>query len=222
MKKILTISFVLIILMSTMLTAFAGSSFVSSPSKNLAPELIASENASDGCTAQIVITAYADRANLGEKEADVLTKAYAIIASAQDLGKVDADIADLAKELNIDSADFAVSELFDIRYINCDGHEVHGEFTITIKPTSTENFAAMLHYNGTEWEVIESEVKDGEITFVAELFSPFAIMVHSDLPAASSNATPWIIGGIALLLILIIIIILILVSRKKKKNEQEQ
>ena len=221
MKKILTISFVLVILMSTMLTAFAGGSFVSSPSKNLAPELIEFQNASDACTAQIVITAYADRANLGEK-ADVLTKAYAVIASAQDLGKVDADIADLAKELNVDSADFAVSELFDIRYINCDGHEVHGEFTITIKPTSTENFAAMLHYTGSDWEVIEGEVKDGEITFVAELFSPFAIIVHSDLPAASSNATPWIIGGIALLLILIIIIILILISRKKKKNEQEQ
>ena len=221
MKKILTISFVLVILMSTMLTAFAGGSFVSSPSKNLAPELIEFQNASDACTAQIVITAYADRATLGEK-ADVLTEAYAIIVSAQDLGEVDADIADLAKELNVDSAGFAVSELFDVTYVDCDGHEVHGEFTITIKPTSTENFAAMLHYNGTEWEVIESEVKDGEITFVAELFSPFAIMVHSDLPAASSNATPWIIGGIALLLILIIIIILILVFRKKKKNEQEQ
>jgi hypothetical protein len=221
MKKILTISFVLIILMSTMLTAFAGGSFVSSPSKNLAPELIEFQNASDACTAQIVITAYADRANLGEK-ADVLTEAYAIIASAQDLGKVDADIADLAKELNIDSADFAVSELFDIRYINCDGHEVHGEFTITIKPTSTENFAAMLHYTGSDWEVIEGEVKDGEITFRADLFSPFAIMVHDGLPTAPCHTTPCLCCIILLLIILILIIIILILVFRKKKNEKEQ
>lgn len=221
MKKLVTIVFVALILACTVLTAFAANgSFVSSPSKNLAPVLVKAENKSEACTARVIITSYADRATLGDK-AVYMTNAYNAIATAQNLGALDADVEALAKELGIDVADFAVSDLFDISYVDCDGHEQHGVFTITIKPTSTENFAAVLHFTGSSWEVIEGEVENGEITFETELFSPFAIMVHQGLPASSGNATPWIIGGIALLLIILIIIILLLISRKKKKEAQE-
>ena len=221
MKKFVTVVFAALILVTSVFAAMAANgSFISSPSKSLAPVLVYAENESEECTAQVVITSYADRATLGDK-AEQLTDAYAAIAGTKDLGTMSADIAALAEELNISSTDFAVSDLFDISYVDCDGHEEHGAFTITIKPTTAENFAAMLHFTGSEWEVIEGEVENGEITFEAELLSPFAIMMHNGLPASSGNATAWIIAGVSLLIVLIIVILLLL-SRKKKKTAEEK
>lgn len=222
MKKIFTFAAVLMIVLTLSVSAFAANgAFVSSPSKTLAPELIDAENASPDCEADIVITSYADRTSLDEHALDELAAAYSEIASVEDLGSLSESIATLAENLGVSSEGFAVSELFDISYVDCDGHQSHEEFTITFKPASVENLVAVLHYTDSEWEIVPSKVENGEVTIVTKLFSPFALLVHTDMPTEqpTAGALPWIIGGIVLLLI-ILAIILILLSRKKKKAEQ--
>ena len=65
MKKILMAICMALMMLSVGVTAFAASgSFTSSPSANRAPTVVEFENASEDCTATIVIYAYADRDSL--------------------------------------------------------------------------------------------------------------------------------------------------------------
>lgn len=182
MKKILAFSMVLLLalLMTVAVTADPGA-FISSPSGNSAPTLIDFSNESDACTAEIKICAYSDRDTLDDAARAKLEEAYASIVGTTDLGSLNSALKDLAEKLQISSDQLAVSDLFDISYVDCDAHTDHGEFTITLKPTVLENYACLLHYNGSAWELVEySEVsEDGaHLTFVTDDLSPFAIVVH--------------------------------------------
>ena len=114
-----------------------------------------------------------------------------------------------------------MSELFDISNSACEGHETHGAFTITIKPTTTDNVAALLHYTEGAWEVLPVEEQNGELTFETETLSPFAIMMHAGLPAADtcSAALCWTIAAIAAVIVIVLIIV-ILVRKKKGDNKK--
>ena len=85
MKKIIFLA--LIILLAVSMTAItpAAGSFVESPSKSLAPELISFENESEACAADLIITAYAERTNLDDDARAALESAYNAIASAENL-----------------------------------------------------------------------------------------------------------------------------------------
>jgi hypothetical protein len=221
MKKIVVLVLAVLMVATMSVGAFAASgAFVESPSKQLAPELVSFDNESDACTAILIITAYADRAELDAAAVAALEKAYAEIAGTENLGTLDDEVAALAEELGIPAADLAVSDLFDISYSDCDTHEEHKKFTIVIKPEATTNVAAILHYTAEGWEVIPAEIKDdGTLTFESELFSPFAIMTHNGLPA--SCCCGWICWLIILLIVLLIIIIIVVLVRKKKKNNDK-
>ena len=87
MKKILMAIFMALMMLSVGVTAFAASgSFTSSPSANRAPTVVEFENASEDCTATIVIYAYADRDSLDAAAKAKLESAYASVAAAKDLG----------------------------------------------------------------------------------------------------------------------------------------
>ena len=217
MKKILAIMFACALALSLGLTAFASGAFVASPSAQRAPELVAAENASDACPAQIVITAYADRTSLDEAGAAAMAAAYAEIAAAADLGTMTPALAALADELGIPSTDLSVSDLFDVSYTNCEPHDEHGAFTVTVKPVSAENACGVLHYMDGEWELISCEVEDGEITFVADSFSPFAIVVHNGLPACF----PWALVIAIIVAVLVAAVVVVVVLKKKKENTKE-
>ena len=222
MKKILAVAFALLLVVTTNLVAFAaGGSFVNSPSAQAAPILVEAENKTETCEAFVIVTAYSDRKTLDEEAQNKLLDAYEAIAATADLGTLSADVAAVADKLGIPSSELAVSELFDISYSNCEPHETHLGFAITIKPTSVENFAAILHYDGTEWEVIEGVVADDEIVFFAETLSPFAIMVHTGTVVQPSTVVwPWILA--VLLLLLIVALIAWLMSKKKKAQSREK
>lgn len=216
MKKILAIMFACALALSLGLTAFASGAFVASPSAQRAPELVAAKNASDACPAQIVITAYADRTSLDEAGAAAMAAAYAEIAAAADLGTMTPALAALADELGIPSTDLSVSDLFDVSYTNCEPHDEHGAFTVTVKPVSAENACGVLHYVDGEWELLSCEVEDGEITFVADSLSPFAIVVHNGLP----NGFPWWII-IVIVAVAAAATVVTVVLKKKKENTKE-
>lgn len=217
MKRTVAVLFALLLMANLFVVCFAEDNvFVSSPSTVQAPELIEGKNETTSCPAEVVITSYADRSKLGVENVIALEAAYNALATTEDLGVLSADIQALAEELKVSSADFAVSDLFDISYSNCDAHMEHGVFSIKLKPASTEGFVAMLHYTESGFEVIEGTVENGTITFDTPSLSPFAIMVHSDLPENPNFALWWL----WLLLLLLLIIIIIVVSSKKKAEKK--
>ncbi len=218
MKKFFVLMFVCALALTLSLTALAGGAFVASPSAQRAPELVAAENASDACRAQIVITSYADRASLGEAGAAAMAAAYAEIAATADLGAMTSALASLADELDIPSTDFAISDLFDVSYTNCESHDAHGAFTVTVKPVSAENACGVLHYVDGEWELLSCEVEDGEITFVADSLSPFAIVVHNGLP---DGFQWWILIVIVAVLVVAAAVVVVVVLKKKKEGAKE-
>jgi hypothetical protein len=225
MKKFLAVAFALLLIATTNTVAFAAGSFVSSPTGQNAPVLVEFDNESEECEAEVKITAYSDREALSEEAKNDLVEAYEAIAGAEDIGTLSADIAAVADKLGLSSKALVVSDLFDVSYSNCDVHQAHRGFTITIKPTSVENFAAILHYEDAEWEVIEGSVENGEIVFFTESLSPFAIMVYEGTPVEqpSDNVSPWFVSFLLLILLLVIALIVWLTSKKKKaQGEQKQ
>lgn len=189
MKKILALCLAVIMLFSVSVTTLAAGTFVSSPSGNDAPVVEDFENESEDCDSTIKITSFADRDSLPADIREKMEKAYEQIAANADLTDLSDELATLAKKAGVDSEDLAVSDLFDISYFNCDDHDEHGYFTITLKTEALANFVALLHLNGSKWEVVKSAKVTGngaKLTFKIDDFSPFAIVVNK---AATSPVT---------------------------------
>ena len=186
MKKLLAIGLIIMIAMTFSVTVFADpGAFVNSPSYNGAPVLVDYETPED-CDAVVTITSYANRHTLPDDTRLMIEQAYSDIASGTDLTKLNNKLAELAENLGISVEDLAVSELFDLSMTGCDHHDGH-DLDIVIQPITLGNFVSLLHYNGTEWELIENaEVHENgfHLTFSIDDFSPFAIVVNTgDAPA---------------------------------------
>ena len=221
---------ILILLLTVSLTvsAFADpGSFVSSPSSNGAPDFIEGSVDNDGCSATIVVRAYSDRSEFSEEDRTKIEEAYASIVAAVDPSALNEDLAALAKELSITPEQFAVSELFDISYKNCEDHASHGNiFKATIEPKLLDNFACLMYFDGNQWKIVEEiEIsEDGkEITFKADAFAPFAIVVHDGSAVIpQEDITPIVVGGsIAGVASLAGIFFLIFFLLKKKKSVED-
>jgi hypothetical protein len=191
MKKILTVLMMLALVMCMSVSVFAGG-FVSSPSINLAPELVEFKNKDKNCTAEIVTVSFAERDTLPESERIPLNAAYASIVDNTDIGTLNADIAKIAEDLGVTTKDLVVSDLFDMYSTGCKNHEEHGKFEITLKADTLKNFVCLLHYTDSDskWTVVkDAEVtKDGmHLEFTEGEFSPFAIVVSSKNLEPKSN-----------------------------------
>lgn len=192
MKKLLTICMVLVLALAMSTSLLAAGSFVSSPSGNPAPELVEGTNTTEGCEAELIITAYADRANLSEEARQAIETVYAAIVGTEDLGSLHTGLADIAAAKGTTTDKLAVSDLFDISSTDCDGHEAHGHFDITLKAESLANFVCLLHFYDGAWHIVEgAEVtNNGEhLEFDEDEFSPFAIVVSTGTvnPPAKNN-----------------------------------
>jgi hypothetical protein len=219
MKKALSLALTLLMVITMCLPVFAGPGrFITSPSGVDAPELIESENSNDACNAKVVITAFADRHTLDDATRQKMEKAYNDIVNATDLANLNADLAALAKTMKIDSGKLAVSDLFDISYVDCADHDGHGYFTITLKPETVKNFVGLMHLNGDNWELVKDvKVEGNNITFTVEELSPFAIVV--DTSAGSPITGDFSNVGFYVVLMAVSAIALILIVFKLKKRE---
>ena len=226
------------------ISAFAAANgFVSSPSTNTAPVLVSATNV-EGCSAQIVITAYGNRNTLPENVCKQLEDAYAAIVAAGDLSTLNSDVAAIAESLGVSASDLAVSDLFDISSTACDDHNNHGHFDITLKSEYLKNFVCLLHYYTGTWRIVDNaEVTNNgtHLEFDEKEFSPFAIVVSTkdlavqpgettqpgedttvpgdDIDQPDGNNLWWILIIIAILLIAIAIVVAVTV---KKKSESEK
>ncbi len=183
MKKVLIFCLVMVLAFSMSLTVVADDGgFVSSPTGKKAPVLDSFTNESEDCEADLIISSYTDRAQLPEETRKALEDAYADIKGTYDLSTLNIALAKYALELGVPVSHLAVSDLFDISCAHDDGHEEHGEFTLTLKSDSLQNFVCLLHYINGEWVIVENaEVdKNGRgLTFTEDEFSPFAIVVYN-------------------------------------------
>lgn len=195
MKKVMAICLMMVLVVSMSVTAFAApDTFVSSPSKNLAPEVVEGKNEDDDCTATLVITAYADRHELPEEVRLQIEKAYEEIAKAADLTLLNSDLKKVADEVGVKAENLSISDLFDINYENCGDHEDHGHFDIVLKADTLKHFVGLLHLKDGDWELVKNaEVKEvnGELhlVFAVEDFSPFAIVVDNSKEQGVSPET---------------------------------
>lgn len=195
MKKVLAISLMVLMVVCMSLTAFAApGEFVQSPSNNGAPALVSAKCSAEGCTAELIITPFIDRDELPEDLRLLIEKAYKDIANCDNLVDLCSELADIAKSLNAPETNLAVSDLFDIRYVNCDAHDDHGYFDIVLKSETFNSFVTLMHLSDEGWEIIDNaKVKEvnGEyhLIFSIDDFSPFAIVVNSSVIADKNPHT---------------------------------
>lgn len=198
MKKLLAVSLAVILVFSFGFTTFANG-FVQSPSNNSAPVVDKTEtkNETAGCTAEIEITPYSDRDELPAELKKQMENVYKKVSEATDISTLSTELKTFCDKNKINTKDLAVSDLFDIAYEGCTAHDGHGQFTITLKAETLKNFVALLHYDGTKFEVVDGAKvsADGtKLTFKIDDFSPFAIVVNTKGTATgdSFNLGLWI------------------------------
>lgn len=196
MKRFFAFFMTVVLVVAMSVPAFAAlGEFISSPSGVPAPTLVDYKSDSHECTAKLVITSYAERHTLPAETRALLEKAYEDIVNSQVINnQLKAELTKLAEELKIDYTALAIGNLFDISYYECPQHEGHKGFTITIKPEIAENIVGVLHLNGEKWELLDSTVDAGNVTFHVDELSPFAI-VYNTKPGSSStgdSSNAWI------------------------------
>lgn len=194
MKKIVLVCLTVLMIFSLSLTAFAADSFVSSPFKKGAPELVSAANESPDCTAKVFITSYADRASLPPETVEKLEYAYNAFCGKVEDRDLTALLAQIAEKYGIHVNDLSVSDFFDISATDCQNHEYHGQFDILLKAEALENFVCLVHYYNGGWRVVDgAEVTQGgtHLVFTEEEFSPFAIIVNTgDTPLKDPTDDP--------------------------------
>ena len=225
MKKMVVVCMVLVMLAGMSISAFAApGAFASSPSKQQAPELVDSNNSTEGCTAMVIVTAYADRDQLTAEQRQTLETAYANIVGVRDLSELNVQLNAMASEVGVAVADLAVSDLCDVSIVEDNAHDTHGSIRITLRAQTLKNFVCLLHYYEGEWRIVEDAIltNEGEYLVFSEAdFSPFAVVVSTtdiEPQPAPKRCYCWIF-----LLILLIILILILwyLSKRSKQDEEE-
>ncbi len=221
MKKLITVCLILVMLITMSLPTFAVGGFVESPSNNPAPEVIESENESEDCESEIIITPYIEKDELPEDVKENLEEAYDDIKENPNLGDLVEELEEIAEELEIDVIDLAVSDLFDVGCTDCDDHENHGEFSIVFEADTLKNFVALLQYVDGVWTVVSGAKvsEDGtRLEFTSNGVGAFAIvvdasMVQSDSPKTGDNSAFLVASAVVSGLALVVI------GAKYKKNK---
>lgn len=195
MKKIILIGLILALAASMSVSVFAtAGGFVSSPSRNQAPELIDEVIESEECEAEIVITAYADRDELDAEIRQQIEDAYASIVDNTDLTTLDSALGDKADDLGVKASELAVSDLFNVGVTEGKEHSGHGDFQVTVKADTLDNFVSLLRYYNGEWEVVDDAevMNNGKyLAFsVSEPAAAYAIVVNTGDEPAQKEANP--------------------------------
>lgn len=235
MKKLLAICLSMVMVMCVSITAFAApDGFVNSPSGNNSPEVEEFEPQDEECTAKLVVTPFSDKDSLSPTLKALFDKAYESIVNATDLTTLNAELAKLVEQMNIEAQNLAVSDLFDLHVTDCDFHEGHFTFRIVLKSDTLENFVGLLHMtkDGT-WELVPDAkvTNDGTcLEFSVESFSPFAVVVNNteETGTSSSSTDPgtgegimiYVYIAIAAICTTALVIIFVVLARKKRKEDQ--
>ncbi|MBQ7121495.1 MAG: hypothetical protein IJO03_04445 [Clostridia bacterium] len=223
MKKALAIILSLVIVICAGVMAFAQGGFVSSPSGNDAPEIEEVSYEDGSCNPRIVVTPYKDRDTLDEEKEEDMNEAYDDIAANEDLSKMCPELGTVAATKGIPVSRLAVSDLFDVSaYHNSDDHEYCGSITVTLSAETLKNFVALLHRNSDgKWNVVPDVIVDyseSTITFSAQDFSPYAVVVDKAADSAPDTGSLSIYIPAIVMVISAVSLAFVLVSLKKKQE----
>ena len=199
MKKITALLLMVAMVLTLSVSAFAG--FVSSPSANLAPDIIDFESQTEGCEAYLKITSYADRGTLTAEQIKILEDAYKQIAGTENSPSLIEALKKIAEAKGLNTDDLSVSDLFFISYENCEPHENDGHkgFKVTLKADTVANLAGLLYFDGETWktvEILEYDAENGTVTIFVEALGCFAFVVDkysTPVTGDSSNAFVWML-----------------------------
>ncbi len=184
MKKFITITLAVLMVLSLSVTAFAAAGFISSPEANEAPVLVSAVVDSKDCKAEFEITSYGKRTELSADDKQNIEQAYEGIKTASaDLSTLNADLAKLAKKRGVAGKNLAVSDLFNIGIENCADatHSAHGKTTIKLKADTLNNFVGLMRYSGGKWELVsDAKVSGDTLTFKTTGFDAFAFVVSRE------------------------------------------
>ena len=191
MKKVLSCLLVIMLLAGTVYA----DNFVNSVANAGAPKLAGATDADGGdAGAAIVITPYDEKDELPEALKKDMEDAFESLSEAGDLTALNDELKAAAADKNI-----AVSDLFDIRAVG----EVKFPVTVELENENVDDFTALLHFADGKWEWVDTEVKDGKITFQADSLSPFAMIVavEETTSAKTGESFPvgYVLGAVVLL-----------------------
>ena len=225
MKKILVMALLAVLVVGMSVSAFAVTNgFVSSPSETPAPEVIEFEPVDEECTAQLVITPYAEKEELSSTLKTMIEKARDEVAASTDLSELNQDLAQVVADKKLKGEKLAVSDLFDIHTTGCDFHEGHVDFDVTLSAETLERFVALLHMKKDgEWELVEDArvTHDGDhLEFSVDSFSPFAIVVDTNttdegVPPLGVSSRMYVYAA---LMVASALVIAVLLAKAKKQR----
>lgn len=183
MKKVIAICLMIALVASISISVFAApNGFVSSPSGGRRPPVINRfDPQNDDCTAGLVITPFGDKNDLSDKDRQSMEDAYDDIVNAGNLGNLNKQLADAAKDKNIDGKNLAVSDLFHLGCDGCDNHEGHNKFDIALDMESLEDFVGLIYRDDNgDWQWVPDAAVDGNrLQFTGLGYHPYAVVVKS-------------------------------------------
>ncbi|MBE6758439.1 MAG: hypothetical protein E7552_07865 [Ruminococcaceae bacterium] len=195
MKKVLVFCCAVLMVMSMGVVAYAATgSFVSSPTGNLAPTVEEFE-AAEGCTSELKVTPYSERADLPQELEDLTEQAYNEIRGTEDLTELNDDLGQLAEDMKIEGDNLAVSDLFTLHTEGCENHEGHEDFDITLSSDKLANFVGLMYMNAKgEWVLVkDAKVVNGEhLVFTSTAVGPYAIVVKDAAAPTGETAHTWL------------------------------
>lgn len=208
MKKVLAIILTVVMLFSMSITAFAAGAFISSPSNNNAPTLVSGKNEDEDCKAGLGITSYADRDKLSDEEVKEIEDAYDQISSTDDPTTLSDALKDKAKKDGVNGNHLGVSDLFHIGYNNCNDHDDHGAFTMSLDADTLENFFGLMRFDGKDWHMVDgAKVENGNLVFTSKELGTFAVVAKHSAPQTGEIVNvlfiTTVVLGVALAVVLI-------------------
>ena len=191
MKKILVVCMFVALAMALSLSVAANSAggFVSSPSGNDAP-VLDDFKPETPCEVEVLITSYSDRNTLPEEKREDMEQAYAEIAAGTPLTEMLPALGEQAAAENIPAENLAVSELFDLSFVDCEIHEGH-IIEITIQPQTLDNFVGLMYLEDDEWKLVDPAtvaINGKLLTFTTDADVPYAIVVNTQATAPAEEA----------------------------------
>lgn len=223
MKKVLAICLTMVMVLSMSVNVLAApNGFDESPSGRPAPTVVDQNVGDDDCTAELVITPYGDRYDLTEELREQIEKAYDDIVDSNSLTELNKELEDLAEEKGIDPSDLAVSDLFTIHPTDCDDHDGHKEFDITLDADTLEKFVGLLLLNENgEWELVTDAkvVNNGEhLKFSSDLYTAYAIVIDTSAGAHQQTGDNSMIYVWAIIMAASALAIVVIAVTSKKKR----
>lgn len=194
MKKLIVVALVLAMAFAVPTAALADV-FISSPGTHDAPTLVDAKFTPADWDGEIIVTPFSKRDTLPEEELEKLMDAYDEIKAADAAVDLHEELEEIADDLGVAGDKLAVSTLFNV-HATKEGLEAA---TLTLSSDKFENLVALLHYNGEEWEIVDTTVDGTNVTFTTEDFSPYAAVVATDaIPDAPPTGEALPVGFIAL------------------------